>query len=142
MPRKRPPFPKTSPVSLPDDIWRQLVIDGIPAFPADAADTCLAALVAESGRSFNEVSQPSAQPTVNGPNALQGLAVAVIGAELDHAVAPNTPQRYGSYFNIPVYMLGADWGLGGHGHMWPIEFGNDLAFAHIMDLLHGWGIAG
>lgn len=59
------------------------------------------------------------------------IPVLVLAAEEDHTVPPSRLTETTTAMGVPMTMLGADWGLAGHGHLFPVEEGSETIAARV-----------
>jgi pimeloyl-ACP methyl ester carboxylesterase len=127
----QPELPTNAPVNFPKELAKQLFAS-TPHFPIEAFDRYAASLWPESPTKTNEFQQPKRAPEV-GAKRLSGLPALIVGGEKDFIPAVAWKAQ-ADYLGAEFKMLGADFDLADHGHMFMIERGNEK----IADVLIEW----
>ncbi|MCS7001643.1 MAG: alpha/beta fold hydrolase [Dehalococcoidia bacterium] len=101
-------------------------------FPREAFDNYFRSLWPESAASANDFQTSGRIPPV-GPALYQGIPTIVVHADEDFIPLARSQAR-AEFFGVEFAVLGRDWNLPGHGHMFMIERNNDRVAAR----LHQW----
>lgn len=123
-------LPSEGVIRFPPELARGLFAS-TPTFPAKAFAQYYRSLVPESAVATQEFSAPRGLAPV-GAELLRGIPAALIYGERDFIPSARFEQS-ARYFAIPLFRLGADWGLADHGHMFMIERGNEAIARRLTD---------
>lgn len=108
-----------------------------PKFPKADIEAWLAALVPYSPhlRNAGSGATPELKVDPDRTTVWRTVPALLLLAEEDRTVAPETAARTARAMGVPPTLLGADWDLPGHGHMFIVEHDSDVIAGRVLDWL-------
>lgn len=130
----RPAVPLTEPARNDRTLARALFANS-KLFPQEAFEQYYSSLVPTSPSIMNAAYHRNNDWWIENPDVVSNRPILFVVAEEDHTVTPDRSKPAAAFFGVQPTVVGADWGLPGHGHMLIIEQGNLDVAKHVAEWL-------